>query len=64
MVNPITTLLSAKLILDYPGEKEAGIRIKDADDCIIDKDGVLTPDMGGENTTDQIAEAIIHELLP
>jgi len=64
IANPIATLLSAKLMLDYLGEKKAGSRIENAVDRVIEKGEVLTPDMGGENTTDQIGEAIIRELLP
>jgi homoisocitrate dehydrogenase len=64
IANPIATFLSAKLVLDYLGEKKAGSRIQSAVDRVIEKGEALTPDMGGENTTDQIAEAIIRELLP
>jgi isocitrate/isopropylmalate dehydrogenase len=51
-------------MLDYLGEKKAGSRIQKAVERVIEKGEVLTPDMGGENTTDQIAEAIIRELQP
>lgn len=51
-------------MLDYLGEKEAGNRIQIAVDRVIEKGEVLTPDMGGESTTDQMAEVIIRELLP
>nr|NIM97230.1 NAD-dependent isocitrate dehydrogenase [candidate division Zixibacteria bacterium] len=64
IANPIATLLSTQLMLDYLGEKKAGSRIQKAVERVIEKGEVLTPDMGGENTTDQIAEAIIRELQP
>jgi len=63
IANPIATFLSAQLMLDYLGEKEAGSRIQNGVERVIEKGEVLTPDMGGGNTTDQIAEAIIRELL-
>jgi isopropylmalate/isohomocitrate dehydrogenase-like protein len=63
IANPIATLLAAKLMLEYLGEKEAGHWIQTAADRIIEKGEVLTPDMGGKNTTDEVGEAIIGEIL-
>ena len=62
IVNPIATLLAAKLMLEYLGEKEAGHWIQRAVDHVIEKGEVLTPDMGGKNTTDEVGEAIIREI--
>ena len=62
IANPIATLLSAKLMLDYLGQKRAGMRIQSAVERVIEKGEVLTPDMGGKGTTNQIGQAIIEEL--
>ena len=62
IANPIATLLTAKLMLDYLGQKGAGMRIQAAVDRVIEKGEVLTPDMGGKGTTNQISQAIIDEL--
>ena len=62
IANPVATLLSAKFMLDYLGEKKAGSRIQMAVERVIEKGKVLTPDMGGNATTDQVAEAIVREL--
>jgi methanogen homoisocitrate dehydrogenase len=62
IANPVATLLTAKLMLDYLGQKGAGARIRSAVDRVIEKGEVLTPDMGGKSTTNQISQAIIDEL--
>jgi len=62
IANPIATLLSAKLMLEYLGEQKAGGQIQTAIERVIDKGEALTPDMGGTSRTDEIGEAIIKEL--
>ena len=62
IANPIATLLSAKFMLDYLGQKEAGKRIQTAVEQVIAKGEFLTPDLGGKATTDQVGEAVIREL--
>ena len=63
LANPIATILSAKLMLEYLGEKKAGNRIQEAVDRVLESGKVLTRDMGGESSTDEMGEAIISELL-
>jgi isocitrate/isopropylmalate dehydrogenase len=60
--NPIATLLSAKLMLGYLGEQEAGDRMQRAIERVIERGETLTPDMGGTSSTDEIGEAIIGAL--
>jgi isopropylmalate/isohomocitrate dehydrogenase-like protein len=62
IANPIATVLSAKLMLDYLGEVESGNWVQKAVENIIEEGKVLTPDIGGKNTTDQVGEAIIGEI--
>ena len=62
IANPIATLLSAKLMLEYLGEQKAGGQIQTAIERVIDKGEALTPDMGGTSRTDEIGEAIIKEV--
>lgn len=63
IANPVATLLAAKLMLEYLGEKEASRWIQVAVDRTIEKGETLTPDMGGKNSTDEVGEAIIGEIL-
>ncbi len=62
IANPIATLLSAKLMLGYLGEQEAGDRMQRAIERVIERGERLTPDMGGTSSTDEIGEAIIGAL--
>ena len=61
-VNPIATILAAKMMLDWLGETEKGRKLEKAVAQVI-KDGVVrTYDMGGRNTTIEIAKAIAAKL--
>ena len=62
IANPAATILSAVMMLDWLGEKEAAKKLEYA---VIDvlKDGkVVTPDLGGKASTDQMAQEIISKL--
>jgi isocitrate/isopropylmalate dehydrogenase len=61
-VNPIATILAAKMMLDWLGETEKGVRIEHAIGAVIKEGKVRTYDMGGSNTTMEIAEAIAAHL--
>lgn len=62
IANPIATLLTCKMMLEYLGQKEAGKKIESAVERVIEKGKVLTPDMGGKSTTNEISQAIIDEM--
>jgi 3-isopropylmalate dehydrogenase len=57
-VNPIATILAAKMMLDWLGEKEMGTRLEEATAAVIAEGRVRTYDMGGTNTTLELAKAI------
>ena len=57
-VNPIATIRSAKMMLDYLGETALASRIEDAVARVIAEGRVQTYDMGGNATTTEMAEAI------
>ena len=61
-VNPIATILAAKMMLDWLGEKEMGDRLEQAVAEVIAEGRVRTYDMGGNNTTIELAEAIAVKL--
>jgi isocitrate dehydrogenase (NAD+) len=57
-VNPIATILAARMMLDWLGEKEKGARLELAVAEVI-KDGLVrTYDMGGRNSTLEMGRAI------
>jgi 3-isopropylmalate dehydrogenase len=61
-VNPIATILAAKMMLDWLNETVMGERLEKAVADVIAKGKVRTYDMGGSNTTLELAEAIANKL--
>ena len=61
-VNPIATILAAKMMLEWLGETEKAIDIERAVAAVIASGAVRTYDLGGSATTAQIAEAVVNAL--
>ncbi len=61
-VNPIATILAAKMMLDWLGEAGKASALENAVAQVIQEGKVLTYDMGGTSTTLQMAEAIAAKL--
>ncbi len=61
-VNPIATILAAKMMLDWLGETEMAERLETATAEVIKEGKVRTYDMGGSNKTYEIAQAIADKL--
>jgi isocitrate/isopropylmalate dehydrogenase len=61
-VNPIATILAAKMMLDWLGETEKGTQIEHAISSVIKEGKIRTYDMGGSHSTMEIAEAIAAHL--
>jgi isocitrate/isopropylmalate dehydrogenase len=57
-VNPMATLLTVKLMLDYLGETPQADCLENAIASVIKEGKVLTYDMGGKNTTLEMAQAV------
>ncbi|MEK7249858.1 MAG: isocitrate/isopropylmalate family dehydrogenase, partial [Bacteroidota bacterium] len=60
-VNPIATILAAKMMLDWLGETEKAGRIERAVASVIKEGKVRTYDMGGTNSTLDMARAIASQ---
>lgn len=61
-VNPIATILAAKMMLDWLGETEKAERIEKATASVIKEGKVRTYDMGGTSSTPEMANAIAQHL--
>jgi isocitrate/isopropylmalate dehydrogenase len=61
-VNPIATILAAKMMLDWLGETEKGARLEAATAAVIAEGKVRTYDMGGHATTLDMGEAIARKV--
>ncbi len=61
-VNPMAMLLTSKLMLDWLGETDMAERLEKAIAHVIKQGEVKTYDMGGSNTTLEVAEAVAKAL--
>lgn len=61
-VNPTALLLSAKMMLEYLGEKEAADKLEKAIVEVIKEGRVVTYDLGGDARNTEMAEEIIRKL--
>ena len=60
-VNPIAQILAAKMMLDWLGEKEKAKKIEDAVAAVIAEGKYRTYDMGGNNSSLEVAEEVISK---
>ena len=61
-VNPMAMLLTTKLMFDYLGEKQHADVLEKAIGRVIQEGKVRTYDMGGNNSTMEVAEAVANYL--
>jgi homoisocitrate dehydrogenase len=62
IANPVATILSAAMMLEWLGEKEAAERVEAAVFKVLERGKVRTPDLGGSSTTEDMAAAVIERL--
>ncbi len=61
-VNPMAMLLSVKMMVDWLGETAMGERLEKAISSVIEEGKIRTYDMGGSNTSLEVAQAIADRL--
>jgi homoisocitrate dehydrogenase len=62
VANPIATIRSVALMLEFLGEKKAAAKIYKAVDENLDEGRFLTPDMGGTSGTEEVVQDVIKRL--
>ncbi|KAF2000186.1 Isocitrate/isopropylmalate dehydrogenase [Amniculicola lignicola CBS 123094] len=62
IANPIATIRSTALMLEFQGEEEAAAMIYAAVDANLEEGKLLTPDMGGKATTQEVIEDVCRRL--
>ena len=62
IANPMAMLLSACMMLNYLKEYDAEDKLNNAILAVLNEGKVLTPDLGGNASTSEVAEAIINAL--
>jgi 3-isopropylmalate dehydrogenase len=61
VANPSATVLSAAMLLEHLGRDDAAARVRDAVEGVL-VDGPHTPDLGGDASTEAVADAILDRL--
>lgn len=62
IANPIATIRSTALMLEFLGEGEAAAKIYAAVDANLDEGRLLSPDLGGKATTTEVLEDVLNKL--
>jgi tartrate dehydrogenase/decarboxylase/D-malate dehydrogenase len=62
LANPIAAILTAKLMLDYLGEKEAADLLSQAVKQNLSGKKIRTIDLGGRSKTNEVGEDIVRIL--
>jgi tartrate dehydrogenase/decarboxylase/D-malate dehydrogenase len=62
IANPLAAIASGAMMLDHLGETESARRLRAAIERVALDGTVLTPDLGGDATTGQVADAVIDAL--
>ncbi|HSB14956.1 MAG TPA: isocitrate/isopropylmalate dehydrogenase family protein [Bryobacteraceae bacterium] len=61
-VNPLATILAAKMMLGWLGERQKAMEIELAVADVVERGNVRTYDMGGSATTEDMARAVVQTL--
>lgn len=61
IANPVATFWTAAQMLEHLGESEAAARLLSAVESVT-REGVLTPDVGGTATTQEVTDAVCRTL--
>jgi isocitrate dehydrogenase (NAD+) len=62
--NPLPLLSPAIALLEHLGEREAASRIRQAVAMVLTEGRTTTPDLGGEATASEMADAIVDAFAP
>lgn len=62
IANPIATLRSVALMLEFLGEEPAAAKIYAAVDANLDEGKYLSPDLGGKATTQEVLDDVLKKL--
>ncbi|MDD1723970.1 MAG: NAD-dependent isocitrate dehydrogenase [Methanospirillum sp.] len=61
IANPVAAIRCVALLLKYAGERENARIVEEAIQAVL-KDGIKTPDLGGDATTERVGKAVLKEL--
>ena len=61
IANPVATFWTAAQMLEHLGESAAAVRLMNAVETVT-SEGVLTPDVGGTATTQEVTDAVCRTI--
>jgi methanogen homoisocitrate dehydrogenase len=61
IANPVGAILSVRMLLEWAGEYSKAMLVDTSVKKTIEK-GVMTPDLGGTSSTEEVTREIIHSL--
>ncbi|KAH9816471.1 hypothetical protein DFH28DRAFT_965379 [Melampsora americana] len=62
IANPMAAIRSAAMMLEYLGYTKPASVIYSAVNAILDEGKILTPDLGGKSSTDEVTDAILKKM--
>ena len=62
IANPLASIRSAALMLRHLGYAQGADRLDTAVDQVVREGQILTPDLKGKNTTNEVLEAVLRKL--
>jgi isocitrate/isopropylmalate dehydrogenase len=62
IANPLASILSAKLMLEYLEEKKEARIVENAVDSLVAEGKTLTLDLGGDSSTSAVGDAIVNKI--
>jgi len=63
IANPMAAILSAAMMLEWLGMREEAEKVEEAVERTIEE-GVITPDLGGNASTEEVGEKVLEKLEP
>lgn len=60
--NPLAAIRSAAMMLRYMGYSDAANRIDNAVNQVLQRGEVVTPDLGGKSTTEEVTNEVIKRI--
>ena len=63
IANPLAAILSVAMMLDHLGEPALATEVDRAALAVLKENSVLTPDLGGTATTEEVGSAVVQQLF-